>query len=360
MTKEGNKRRVLLIGAGRRIQNNFLPALTCLGDHFQVVGIHSRTPARLAEVADHWGIPPEADLANFDFSKTDIVAVSVPTSQNANVLRAIQEQARTLDLVIDTPLAWDAKEHAEISPLLAKFRSVTVTEDYMNFPRFCLARDIVRKGLIGELRSLTLYNIGYLYHGLALIRSFMGFGPVLKSWSRKIGRRASVVVYEFEGDFSASVVGPYRRHTSGGLLVEGTAGIITEFPIDGNSVPGGTQAYVLSKVMTDGFMSGVSVRGEKQCFTLELPDMIRMRGMKIADKSELNLERGCGLISVFRSFLDLGNLNRNYSAADAFYDCFVSRRAESGELPLDPFDTFRLRQKASGATSTWVAKSETF
>jgi len=358
MINSNPKRRVLLVGAGRRIQNNFLPALTCLENAFQVVGIVSKTHSTAIKVADRWLVPAIARLSDVDFSRVDVVVVSVPTAQNANVLRELQAPADNLDLVIDTPIAWNLKEHADITPLLSRFRRVIVTEDYMNFPRFSLVRDAVQQGLIGALVSMTLYNIGYLYHGLALIRSFTGFGPVLNSRRTPLSSSASVVTYELADKFSAHVVGPYRRHTAGGLLVQGTKGLITEFPVDRALAGQGKRSYVLSNVLTDGVLSGVALQGDDGEISIDLPDMVRMRAMDVHDKSDLNLERGCGLISVFRSFLDIGNLNKDYGADNAFYDSFVSRRAESGELPTDPFGTFD--PPPVGYPHVWVSKRKTF
>jgi hypothetical protein len=370
------KRRVLLVGAGRRIQNNFLPVLACLADAFEVRGIHSRTPAALARVADHWRVPAIGGLAETDLARFDVAVVSVPTPQNGNVLKQLQANAADLDLVIDTPIAWTMREYAETAPLLKTFRSVTVAEDYMNFPRFSLIRQVVKSGVIGELRSITLHNIGFLYHGLALIRSFVGFDPVLSAWSKPLGGHACVVGYAFAGGFSAAVVGPYRRHTSGGIFVEGSKAIITECPIDKDFAAGGNPVYVLSKIVTDGALSGFEIRGEDRVFSRPVDDLRRMRGMAFADKSDINLERGCGLIDVFRSLLDFGNFNRDYGAANAFHDSFVSRRAESGETPLDPFGAAGILDEASfvdkaglprmagsvrpGKTQVWVAKSATF
>lgn len=357
MIDSSRKRRILLVGAGRRVQNNFLPALTCLRDIFDVRGIHSRTYAKLALVADKWGVLAVASLGEFDFSDVDVVAISVPTSANAAILNQLKVHAPALDVIIDTPVASTLQEHAEISPLLQHFRSVTVAEDYMNFPRFALVRETVRRGTIGELTSVTLLNIGYLYHGLALIRSFVGFARPRNVWSHHISASAVVVGYDFEGGFSASIVGPYRRHTTGGILVEGTKGIITEYLIDKDFVARGRETYVLSKMMTEGNLSGFEMCGGKFRTSVDLPFMSAMRSMDIGDKSDLNLERGCGLIEVFRSLADFRNINVSYTAEDALYDSFVSRRAESQEYPLYPFEPSPKRPVIWRATADTFLKS---
>lgn len=351
------RQRVLIVGSGRRVQNNFLPALRCLADLFEIRGIHSRTVSHLLPVAQSWGVEPVVDLEESRLSEIDVVAISVPTSQNAPVLRKLLPQAHRLHIVIDTPIAWNAEERAAAEPLLARFAQVTVAEDYMNFPQFALIREAARRGLIGQIRYLTLFNIGFLYHGLALIRSFCGFEPVLRTSRHAFGSFGILVEYRFRDAFTATVVGPYRRHTTGGLMLEGSEGIITEFPAD--AALSNKPIHTLAPVHEGGLLNGYRIAGEGCDLAVDLPDLRSMRGMDFADKFDLNLVRGCGLIEVFRSVAGAHNINQDYGYRHALYDAFVSQRAERGESPLDPFNTFSEVADSLGALS-WVANQRTF
>jgi predicted dehydrogenase len=191
MTEPQNPLRVLIVGAGRRVRNNFLPALACLGSQFRVEALVSPTPVRRAALAAQWGVASWDSIADIELAGIDVVAISVPTSENAGVLRALLPHADRLRLVIDTPIAWTPREYAACAPLLDRFPRLTVAEDYMNFPSFALAREATGRGLIGEVKWLTLNNIGYFYHGLALIRSFAGFAKVRSSRPRD--RRPSLL-----------------------------------------------------------------------------------------------------------------------------------------------------------------------
>lgn len=365
MIDSTNRLRVLLIGAGRRIQNNYLPALSCIQETFEIAGIHSRTFDKLEAVAKRWSIPAFRSLSEIDYSKIDVVAVSVPTSQNAIVLTTLLPHAERLRLVIDTPVAWTRAEYDAILPLANKFRTVTITEDYMNFPSFRLIREAVRIGLIGELRNVTLYNIGYLYHGLALLRSFVGFGRVLNTWRKPLNAASMVTGYELEHGVSATIVGPYRRHTTGGIYLDGTKGVITEFPIDRDFAMAGKPTYILSRVLEAGQLSKIEIKSEGQVFSANLDALRDMRKMDFADKSDINLERGLGLIDVFMSLIDFRNINASYTIRDAFYDSFVSRRAQDGILPLDPFNLLtdrrtvtRIRSQAAVALEPTYLKAK--
>ncbi|MGB0411023.1 MAG: Gfo/Idh/MocA family oxidoreductase [Pikeienuella sp.] len=341
--KRPRRQRILLVGSGRRVQNNYLPALTCLRDEFEIVGIHSRTEARLRPVADHWGVPAVLSLEDVDFSKVDVVSVSVPTAQNANVLKQLAGHEQNLHLVIDTPIVQTQAQYQQIAPLLALFKSVTVTEDYMNFPSFDLVRKAVRDGVIGEVRGLVLNHIGFRYHGLALIRSFVDFEPVKASRVHKLGNGPhSVVSYFFASNLRASVVGPYRKHLpgSGGLVVEGTNGGISEFEADGKLRTLGKPTLVLRPITEGGNMIGYEIAGRNALYRQEFADVIAMREMDFPDKSDMNLLRGQGLAEVFRSVASHWNINQAYGYKNAFYDAFACRLAAEGAKNLDPLNIF--------------------
>jgi hypothetical protein len=335
------RRQVLVIGAGRRVQNNFLPAFRVLGDSFEVVGVHARTAERLLPVARLWDVPAILRLSDVDLSGVDMVAVSVPTSQNAAVLASLATRGSHLCIVIDTPIAANRRELAATWPLLRRFAGVTVTEDYMNKPHFGLVRQAVGDGVIGRPLGAALYNIGYQYHGLALLRSLIGFPRVRRVRRVALGGFSRIVTYSFANGFRASIVGPYRRRRTGGIVVEGTAGLITEVAEDINfGRMAGRDLYHLSPLRTDGELTGYMLAGGQRHYRADLPEMAAMRAMPIADKSDLNLLRGCGLISVLRSTIGVPDVNSAYGADNALYDSFVSRLAERGLLPVDPLTWF--------------------
>jgi len=333
-----------VVGAGQRVQNNFLPVLRALRDHFTVVGVHARTAARLLPVAEQWAVPAVAELVGPELRTADVVAISIPTSQNAPVLRALLPHAARLSLVIDTPVASDIRELAATAPLLAQFKRVLVAEDYMNRPAFALARQAVAQGLIGTPLALTLNNIGYLYHGLALIRSFNQFKPALRTWRRKIDSSAIMVGYQFRNGYKACVIGPYRRGTIGGLTLEGSAGVITQSADDLPRASARRPVHLLAPRHTGGQLSGYAIEAGTKSLELYPAELTAMREMNFADKSDLNLQRGCGLATIFRALLGKDDpatrLNLAYGPNNAFYDAFVSRLAGRGVLPIDPLTWF--------------------
>ena len=338
------KPRILIIGAGRRVQNNFLPALHCLRDRFEIAGVHSRTTENLLDVTRRWGVKAERSLDNVDWSDIQIVALSVPVSQNVDVMNRLLPYANRLALVIDTPVANTLAELADCERLLPKFAKVLVTEDYMNFPLFSLLRDVARDNVLGEPVAATLFNIGYLFHGLALVRSFAGFAPISRCHTERVGRFATNVTYQLRGGFKGCVVGPYRPNNNGGILLEGTEGVISE--VAGDARWGNLERrpyYLVRRMLEAGQLVGYQIEdsGGQPLRTVDLPALREMRTLPFADKSELNLCRGRGLMDVFLALLESDNINNSYGFENALYDSFVSRLAHQGRLPYGALSLLR-------------------
>jgi len=345
MTSVQRALRLLIIGSGRRVQNNYLPCLTSLQNEFQIVGIHSRTKEKLLPVADKWSIDPILNLNDVDFSKIDVVSISVPTSQNAIVLKQLLPFAKNLTIIIDTPIAGNKAEAKAVLELLPQFKKVTVTEDYMNFPTFNLLRQAVRDGAIGQVKGLVLSNIGYLYHGLALIRSFSGFSSIVAARDYKLGSGIhSAVSYFFPDKMRATVIGPYLGHHLGvgDIVVEGTTGAISTNIAEVHTNSYGKPTYHLEVQRNEkGDTIGAKIKTSSRVYEASFHDVIAMRTLQFSDKSNMNLERGAGLAEVFRYVAGHRNINSGYGYKHAIYDSFASRAALSGKKDLDPFNLLK-------------------
>lgn len=322
--------RIGVIGTGRRGQGNFLPALTGLRDQFSIAWVHSRTAERLRDVASVWNVEPAERLDDVTLAGVDAVAISVPIDQNIPVLKLLEPHAGRLTVIIDTPVTQSVRDALACARLLAKFKSVLVTEDYMNFPEFELARRAVVAGLIGRVSRVTLNGLGYRYHGVALLRSFADFAPVRSTRRRSLGGGASAIDYRFRGGLSGCVIGPYRRD-SGDFRIEGENGIIAGTPAGQVADTPDGSTHVMHFNRADGLLTSVRLASHE----IALPEIAALTGLPFADKSEINLRRSFGLMQVFRSLRE-DNLNRRYGFRNALYDSLMSRAADKIPLLFDP------------------------
>ncbi len=323
--------RIGLIGAGRRMQGNYLPALFLLPDDFAVAWAHARRPEPLRAAMDPWGVAPQDVLDAAALESVDAVAMSVPIDQNAKVLGQLQAAKHRLHLFIDTPIVTSLKQARDVMPLLVGFRSVTVTEDFMNFPEWSLARSAVEEGVTGPVSDVILDGAGYYYHGLALIRSFFGFDDVRVTRRVALGGAHAVNTFEFAHGRRGRIAYPYRRF-DGTMTVIGARRTISTCAGADDTRP----VILLTRHRNaEGLIDRITLSGDGVERELVLDDVAAIAAMPEHDRSDLNLMRTLGLKAVFRS-LRAPDINARYGLLAGLYDSIVSRRANRKSLVIDP------------------------
>src|SRR5580704_18021009 len=165
-----------MIGAGARAQNCFLPVLRHLKNDLEIAGVWSRHFANAQRVAAAWDVPAVEKVADIELDRIDLVIISVALAGNPIILEQLLAHASWLILVVDTPVF--TIRQVKHFGLLARFKRVFVGEDYMNYPEYEIARDLIAQGLLGDVRAVWLMNNGFRYHALAAIRSFFDFARV--------------------------------------------------------------------------------------------------------------------------------------------------------------------------------------
>lgn len=103
VTQPSSRLRALVVGSGYRVRNAFLPALSLLDSHIDVVGVHSRTLANASRAAERWGVPAIEDPRTLRPGDIDLALVSVTVTNNVAVLKSLAHLAPGAALVIDTP-----------------------------------------------------------------------------------------------------------------------------------------------------------------------------------------------------------------------------------------------------------------
>ena len=79
----------------------------------------------------------------------------------------------------------------------------------MNLPQFRLVGEAIAAGALGNVVHIRLESMGYRYHALALLRSWLGF-PLVRSAQCRWGRGGAVnIVYRFPGGVTGEVIEPF-------------------------------------------------------------------------------------------------------------------------------------------------------
>lgn len=304
--------RVLIIGSGKRVQNNFIPAFKMLPEEFDLVGIHSKTKEHYESVAARFGLNPVATLTPELYDNVDVVAVSVPMMLWPIFLPMMSARAKDLTLIIDTPLILHS---LSLYGTLSCFKKVVVTEDYISFPAFTLLREIAASGVLGEITKVRLVKNGFRYHGTSLVRSFLNF-DIPKCFASKVVSPEDVALtMYFENDATGEIVEPYEGDTGYTELYGKNASITT----NGDK---GDFTHRLIKETKEGYVTGYSATIGTKTFTISLPFTAAIRKLGVND--QFQIEKNHGLIEVFRSIV-MKNIHSDYHFTEAFYDNYMSK-----------------------------------
>ena len=167
--------RFAIIGSGKRSQEVYAPLFNTLKEDVELAGIWDRSEEKARALAEMYHVPWFTDLNRLrNELEVDAVIVSVSRPANGEIGRRIIELG--WHALLETPIAEDLKDaDAIIKDAEAQHLKVEVAEQYYRRPIERLKRKLIQAGVFG--RVLVAYNdfMGHGYHGMSLIRSYIGF-----------------------------------------------------------------------------------------------------------------------------------------------------------------------------------------
>jgi predicted dehydrogenase len=166
--------RVAIIGTARRSLGMYGPILKALPD-IELVAVWGRSDASARRLGASLGVPAYTDLERLiRETAPQIGVVSVNYGANGQVgLMAIEHG---LHVLLETPIAHDLREaDAIIAAASARGRFVEVAEQFHRRPLEQLKLALIRSGLFGTVYSSFNDFAGHGYHGISVLRSYLGF-----------------------------------------------------------------------------------------------------------------------------------------------------------------------------------------
>lgn len=181
-----DKLKIALVGAGNRGSGAYLPIIAKMDDDLELVAVCDAEAEKAAEQANKYGVPHFADVADMvESAKPDIAAVVVNPHRNHEAGIPLSEMGVSYctETPIDTDLGWADKM---IEAAKENNTKLEVCENYYRVPGERIKRALILEGVFGKV--LTAYNDfnGHGYHGVGLIRSYIGFDVKI---TRVIGMR---------------------------------------------------------------------------------------------------------------------------------------------------------------------------
>lgn len=175
--------RFAMIGTGKRSDALYAPLLNILKEDVELVGIWGRSEEKSRALGEKYHVSWFTDL-NHLWNELDVDAaiVSVANPANGEVGRKVIDLG--LHALLETPVANDLEDaDAIIRGAEAQNLKVEVAEQYYRRPIERLKRKLIDADVFGKV--LVAYNdfMGHGYHGMSLIRSYIGFDEPVSSVS---------------------------------------------------------------------------------------------------------------------------------------------------------------------------------
>jgi len=210
--------RVAIIGTAKRSDYLYGPLIKAIPGEVELVSVWGRSESSTQRLSESLGVPGYTDL-HWLIQETapDIGIVSVNYHANGEVgLMAVEAG---LHVLLETPIAHKLSEaDAIIAAAGERGRKIEIAEQFHRRPLEQIKLKLIASGLFG--RVYTAFNdfAGHGYHGVSVLRSYLGFdalpcqvtGSVERydlapHWSRLAGTRDDRTetqehgIIEFEG-----------------------------------------------------------------------------------------------------------------------------------------------------------------
>ena len=174
--------RFAVVGTGRRSEEIYCPLLITLNDEVELVGVWGRSEARAQALGERFRVPWFVDLERLrDQARPHAVIVSVNYWANGEIGRRVIELG--LHALLETPIAHDlADADAIIAGAETRGLQIEVAEQYYRRPIERLKRALIEAGVFGQVHVACNDCMGHGYHGVSLIRSYLGFdNPIVSA-----------------------------------------------------------------------------------------------------------------------------------------------------------------------------------
>ena len=175
--------RFAIVGAGKRSNYLYAPLLELLKEDVEIVGVWGHSDEKARALGTKLGVPWFTDLERLvEQTRPQAAVVSVTYGANGQVGRQAVELG--LNVLLETPIAHDlADADAILAEAESRHLKLEVAEQYYRRPMERIKLALIQAGFFG--RVFTAYNdfMGHGYHGVSLIRSYIGFDEPVVSVS---------------------------------------------------------------------------------------------------------------------------------------------------------------------------------
>ncbi len=170
-----NKVKIALIGTGNRGSGTYLPIISILKDDLELVAVCDPREDAVAEQGTKYNVPHFTDTVQMlETVKPDVCAIIITPSNNhiPGILCSEHGVSYVTETPIDTDLGWADKM---IEAAQENGTKIEVAENYYRVPSERIKREMILAGIFGKIQIAFNDFRGHGYHGIGLIRSYVGF-----------------------------------------------------------------------------------------------------------------------------------------------------------------------------------------
>lgn len=164
-----------LVGCGRRGSGSYLPLVQKLTNHVRLVAVCDEQEENARTAGESAGVPYYTSIPKLLESESlDMACVVVNPPRNAEVALPLINGG--VNLMTETPIA-DELEDAKKMINAAQENGVKLetAENYYRNPQERIKRELILAGVFGNVNVVYSMFVGHGYHGVGLIRSYIGF-----------------------------------------------------------------------------------------------------------------------------------------------------------------------------------------
>ncbi len=167
--------RVAIIGTARRSAYLYGPILAALPDHVQLVGVWGRSAESARRLGEALGTPWYTDMDRLVAETAPQIGI-VSVNYNANGQVGLMAVEHGLHVLLETPIAHKLSEaDAIIAAAAARDLKIEVAEQFHRRPLEAIKLALLASGLFGRVYSSFNDFAGHGYHGVSVMRSYLGF-----------------------------------------------------------------------------------------------------------------------------------------------------------------------------------------
>ena len=170
--------RTAIIGTAKRSDYLYGPIIKALPEHVKLVSVWGRSKDSTQQLSESLGVPGYTDIdALVRETAPEIGIVSVSYSANGEV--GLMAAQAGLHVLLETPIAHKLSEaDAIIAAAEERGLKIEIAEQFHRRPLEQIKLKLLASGLFGQVHTSFNDFAGHGYHGVSVLRSYLGFDAV--------------------------------------------------------------------------------------------------------------------------------------------------------------------------------------